>query len=252
MKIVLPSFALVLLACSTSAPNKSSEPSPSSASVGSSAEALRKLGQLDADDVQKCRAVAERCAGGDAGANPICERIDEHCDQLEAQLAADRTDLQQCLERAAACEAAATDPADCAEERAACEPADGDHRARRGQTMQCAGRAESCLGNRMGGRFGFGFGFGRRGGNDEADAGDAGAGVCQAGDDDFVGCCRGHHGNGADAGAPAQNGGFGRGRGGFGQGGFDRDRGRDQDRDRDAADAGAPGPRPGAPFRRNP
>ena len=252
MKFVLPSFALVLLACSTSSPDESSSnPSSSagsSAPVGSSAEALRKLGQVGADDVQACREAAARCAAGsDAASNPFCGRIGQHCDDLEAQLAADRADLEQCLEEAAACERSAADPADCALARAACEPADGEFRARRGRTQQCADRAERCLAPG-----GAGAGFGRR--VADADAGfgrrvadaDAGAGVCEADDDDFVGCCRGRHGRAGDAGAD----GFGagrRGRGGFPGQGFRPDR----DRDREDLDAGAPPPR-GAPFGRAP
>jgi hypothetical protein len=237
MKITLPSIALVLLACSTSAPNTSSE---SSSAVASSAEALRKLGQLDADDVEQCRDAAARCtARDDGGANPFCERIEQHCDDLEAQLAADRAELEQCLEEAAACEASAADPADCVAERAACEPADGAFRARRGRTTQCASRAERCFA--AGAGFDRRSGFGRRGALD-ADAIDAGAGVCEQQDTDFVGCCQGHR-RGADAGAPGLAGPGRRGRGGLP--GADRD----GDRDREDRDAGAPRPRRGAPFR---
>ena len=79
MKIALSSLATVLLACSTSS-SPDATPEVSRTTVSSSAEALRKLGQVDADDVQKCRAAAERCeAGPDAAANPFCERIDQHC-----------------------------------------------------------------------------------------------------------------------------------------------------------------------------
>ena len=138
MRLVLPLTAAMLpaamlLACSTSAPNKSSEPSENASSIGSSAEALRKLGQVDANDVQKCRDVADACsAGADSGSNAACERISAHCDELEAQLAADRAELEQCLQEAADCELTATDAAQCAEERAACEPKDGNFRTRRG------------------------------------------------------------------------------------------------------------------------
>lgn len=255
MKIALPSLTLVLLACSTSSPDTSASgkpgtsdttaaPSTSTASLGSSAEALRKLTQVDANDVQQCRDAAARCnAGGDAASNPFCGRVSQHCDDLEAQLAADRAELEQCLADAAACEASAADPADCAAARAACEPADGNFRARRGRTLECAGRAERCFdGGGFGGRFGFG-GFGRR----DADAADAG--TCDDDTTDFVGCCQGHHARGGDAGVPA----FGQGRGGpggFPGPGLRPD--RNDDRDDDIADAGARRPRPGAPLRRAP
>ncbi|HWO11102.1 MAG TPA: hypothetical protein VNN80_16520 [Polyangiaceae bacterium] len=237
MKITLSSIALVLLACSTSAPNTSSE--PAFGTVLSSAEALRQLGQVDADDVEQCRDAAARCAArDDGGSNPFCARVEQHCDDLEAQLAADRAELEQCLAEAAECEASAADPADCAAARAACEPADGAFRARRGRTMQCAGRAERCF---EGAGFGLRFGFGRRGAAPAADAG-----VCEEQDTDFVGCCHGRGHGGADAGAPGF--GFGRpGRGGLPGPGVDRDRDRD-DAD-DDADAGARRPRP-APFGR--
>lgn len=251
MKIALSSLATVLLACSTSS-SPDATPEVSSTTVSSSAEALRKLGQVDADDVQKCRAAAQRCEDGpDAAANPFCERIDQHCDDLEEQLAADRAELAQCLAEAAACEENAADPAECAAARAACEPADGEFRARRGRTRQCAERAERCLSEGgPGARFGFGRGAARD--DDRADAGDAGANVCTPDDTDFVGCCSGRHERG-DAGAQGF-GGFGRG----GRAGFPG-RGPRPDRDRDAADAGADagasargfGP-PGAPFRRAP
>lgn len=229
MKLALPMTALVLLACSTSEPRSSATES----SVGSSAEALRKLGQLDADDVQRCRDAASRCASGnDSGANPFCERISDHCDALEAQLAEDRAELEQCLQEAAACEAAASDPAECADARAACEPADGNFRARRGRTFQCADRAEQCLA--AGAGFGRGFGFGRRRAAQSADTGDAGAPTCDADATDFVGCCHGH-GGGADAGVP----GFGQLGGRRGPFGGPQGRGPGVHHDRDADD-GAP------------
>jgi len=237
--------AAMLLACSTSAPNKSSEPSENASSVGSSAEALRKLGQLDANDVQQCRDVADACSdGADSGSNAVCDQISAHCDALEAQLAADRADLEQCLQEAADCEQTATDPAQCADQRAACEPKDGNFRTRRGQTMQCAGRAEQCIAP---GRGFFGRGFGRRG--FEADAGDAGAVVCDDSAVDFVGCCQGKHHDG-DAGVGV-NGIFGgpRGPGRPGQvpGAGPQQHDNDNDNDDDRADAGAPRRGPPAP-----
>jgi hypothetical protein len=260
MRLVLPlTAAMLIAACNTSAPNDS-EPSPeSSSSVGSAAAALRKLGQLDASDVQKCRDAAQRCSEGDSGSEPICARIGAHCDALEAQLAADRSELEQCLQEAADCEQAAADPADCAQARAACEPADGDFHARRNKTLECASRAEQCIA--PSGR-GFGPGFGRRGG-DEADAG---AVVCDADAVDFVGCCQGHHrdgdaGVGIRGGFGAPQGGFGAPQGGFGapQGGFGLPPGRPgpfqhDDGEGEGADAGAPRrgiPMP-APFRHAP
>jgi hypothetical protein len=224
---LIPLTALLLLACSTSTPTTSSSGSPT---VGSSAEALRKQRQLDADDVERCRDLAAQCTdfAGDAGFGRACDRLDAHCDQLEEQLAADRAELEQCLEAAAACEAAATDPEECADQRAACEPADRDLRGRRGQTLECSNRAEQC------------FGGGRGRGRDD---GDAGALACEDGDDDFIGCCQGKHGGfgrRGDAGADADDR-----RPGFGLGpvfgGADRDERGDRDGDKDdAADAGRP------------
>ena len=239
MKIALTTFATVLLACSTSSPDATR--TERGASVASSREALRKLGQLDADDVQTCRAAARRCAAGeDATSNPFCERIDQHCDELDAQLAVDRAELAQCLEQAAACEESAADPSECAAARAACEPREGDFRARRGRTRECAARAERCLNDD-----GFGGRFGRGRVERLADAGDADAGVCTPDDADFVGCCRGRHERG-DAGVDG-SGGFGRsGRVGFPGRGFR------PDRDREDGDAGPPRPGPGSPFRRAP
>jgi hypothetical protein len=224
---LIPLTALLLLACSTSTPTTSSSETPA---VGSSAEALRKQRQLDADDVERCRDLAAQCTdfAGDAGFGRACDRLDAHCDQLEEQLAADRAELEQCLEAAAACEAAAADPAECADERAACEPADRDLRGRRGQTLECSNRAEQC--------------FGGRRGRDDADAG---ALACEDGDDDFIGCCQGKHGRRGQRGDAGIDGddrrpGFGF---GTGFGGIDRDeradRNDDGDRD-DAADAGRP------------
>ena len=111
MKLI-PFTALMslALACGTSAPTTSPE---TAGSIGSSADALRKLGQLDAQDVDQCRAFAASCvaAAADSGSALGCDRISEHCDALEEQLATDRSDVEQCLEKAVACEAAATDPA---------------------------------------------------------------------------------------------------------------------------------------------
>jgi hypothetical protein len=223
---LIPLTALLLLACSTSAPT----PSSSEPTVGTSAEALRKQRQLDADDVERCRDLAAQCDefAGDGGLGRGCERLSAHCDQLEEQLAADRAELEQCLEEAAACEAAATNPEECADQRAACEPADRDLRGRRGQTLECSNRAEQCFGGRRG-----------RGRDDS----DAGALACEEGDDDFIGCCQGKHGHrgergdaGADAADRRPGVGFGP-----GFGGVDRDERGDRDGDKDdEADAGRP------------
>jgi hypothetical protein len=206
--------------------------------VGTSAEALRKQRQLDSDDVERCRDRVAACSdkdANDAGLGRGCERLSTLCDQLEEQLAADRAELEQCLEEAAACEAAATDPEECADERAACEPADRDLRGRRGDTLECSNRAEQC------------FGGGRGRGQDD---GDAGALVCEDGDDDFIGCCQGKHGRRGqrgDAGvnADGRRPGFGF---GFGAGDrFDRD---DDDSDDDDDDAKADDADAGRPRRR--
>jgi hypothetical protein len=176
----------------------SSGPTPPGSSVGSSAEALRQLGRLGTEDVEKCRAFAARCAArADSGANPRCDRISDHCDDLETQLAEDRAELEQCLEEAATCEASAA--LDCERARAACSPKDEDFRARRGRTLECSSRVERCI---------------DRGGA----PGDAGADVCEDDADDFARCCHGEHDFGADAGA----GRFGRRR--HAGSGFDDDR----------------------------
>jgi len=247
-----PLTALLLVACSTSTPTTSPGGSTST-SVGTSAEALRKQRQLDADDVERCRDLVELCSNvegsdadgaGDAGSSRGCGRLIGLCDQLEEQLAADRAELEQCLEEAAACEAAATDPAECDEERAACEPTDRDFRDRRGQTLECSDRAKQCFGRERG-----------RGGDDA----DAGANACVAGDDDFIGCCEGKHGRGRDRGDAGVGGGDrgpgfgfrpgdapGAGNGPFGRG--DEDRGDDGDRDGDKDDDGADAGRPRRRF----
>jgi hypothetical protein len=249
MRFVLPLTAAMLFACSTSAPTPAPSASESDTSVGSSAAALRKLGQADANDVQQCRDAAQRCTdSADSGSSALCDRISAHCDALEAQLAEDRADLEQCLQQAADCEQGATDPAQCAEQRAACDPTNGDFRQRRGRTMECANKAEQCIAP---GRRGF---FGRR----DADAGDAGAVVCDDDAVDFVGCCHGGAHHEGDAGIGSGRGGFG----GFGGPGIGfPPPGRpgpgpfQHDGDDDGADAGAPRrggmPTP-PPFRRAP
>lgn len=198
------------LACSTSAPTP---PSEAAGSIGSSADALRKLGQLDAQDVDQCRAFAASCvtAAADSGSALGCDQINEHCDALEAQLADDRSDVEQCLERAVACEAAATDPTECEDERAACASADGKFRGRREGTLQCSNQAEQCLGRGMRGG---NRGFGRVGGAaNRAEPGDAGPSACDDDAVDFVGCCQHRHDSNGDAGARGEGDRFGRGRG---------------------------------------
>jgi hypothetical protein len=218
---ILTGCVLVGLACNTSS---SATPTGGSALVGDSAEALRQLGRRDADDVEKCREIAASCdADAGAGKRAVCDAIGRHCDELEAQLESDRAELEQCLEAAAACEQTAADPADCEEERAACVPADRSFRGRRGRTMECADRAEQCLDR--------GGGFGRRG---RATEGDAGAAVCDEEATDFVGCCRGKHGDRGDAGVSGDDR-FDRGRGsGFGP----RRPGADAPSDDDGSDDG--------------
>ena len=196
MKNLTPLSALFLIACGTSAPSTSSDPAPTK--VGSAAEAIRQLGKNDADVVAKCEQLVKRCEAiaADSGAgSAVCDRIDAHCADLAQQLSEARDQFQECLEGVAVCEASATSRADCAAERAACNPAGKDFEDRRGATLSCAERTQSCLPR--------GRGPGVRG-NDDDDNADADAGAQQCDDNamDFVGCCHGHgSGRGADAGA---------------------------------------------------
>lgn len=222
---VRPLAAFLLLGCSTGSPSASPTESASPADVGTAASALRRLGQNDAQAVERCRTAAERCAArsGDGGLNGICERIADHCDELEAELAEARAALEECLSAAAACEAAATDDAECEDERAACDELTPGFERRRGNTLECSNQAEQCLAP------------------EGADAGDAGA-ECSVEARDFVGCCRKRNRDGSDAGVDRGRDGrpgfgpFGRRRGGFFAG---RDRGGDRDNRGDDADAGA-------------
>jgi len=207
MKKLIPLSALFLFACGTSAPT-SSDPASTATDVGSAAEAIRQLGKNDADVVSKCEKLVKGCEAlaADSGlSGAICDQISAHCADLAEQLDEARNDFQQCLEGVAACEASAKSPADCRAERAACNPAGKDFEDRRGTTLACAERTQSCM-PRM-------RGPGDRGRDDA----DAGANQCDDGAMDFVGCCHGHggggHGGGADAGAAFPFGG-GRGLGG--------------------------------------
>jgi hypothetical protein len=239
----------MLLACNTSPPTPSTD---RTLSVGTSAEALRQLGQRVASDVEECRALAASCASeADSGPNVRCDRLEQHCEQLAQQLEEDRAELEQCLEEAAACEQSAADPAECEAARAACTPSDRQFQSRRGRTLQCASRAEQCLDP--------GARFGRARAASNAGAGanaDAGAQSCDAEATNFVGCCRGQHAGAGDAGVgaatnarrPGAFGGFQAGRGGGAFGGGNafggHAFGEKNDDQAEAADAGA------GPFRR--
>jgi hypothetical protein len=181
---MVPLCALMVLGCSTA---PSTAPVDHAASVGGSAEALRKLGQGDAVVVEKCRALVASC-NADAGAQSGCDDLARHCDALAGQLESDRSELEQCLEAAAACEQTASDPADCEQARAACTPADRQFRTRRGRTMECSNEAERCLDPGA-----------RRG--PFASGADGAVPTCDDDATDFVGCCRGNHGQRGDAGA---------------------------------------------------
>jgi hypothetical protein len=196
LKLLSP---LILLACSTSAPSPSNEANQAPP-LGSSNEALRQLGKQDADDVQSCRRAALRCeeSVADSGASGVCDQINEHCDDLEAQLAQVRAEFEQCLASAAQCEQTATDPAQCQAARDACAPAHESFRNRRGATLQCADRAEQCFTRGVG----LNVRFRPQQASDAGADADAGAQVCDDSAFDFVGCCHGGHGGGgADAGA---------------------------------------------------
>jgi hypothetical protein len=191
-----------LIACGSSAPSKSSDNATSgSTTVGSAEEAIQKLRKDDADVVASCDDLVKKCESfaGDAGkGEDLCQKLGDHCEELAQQLQEARDAFEQCLQGVAQCEATAANPADCSAQRAACNVTGKDHDARRGQTLSCAQRTESCLPR---GPFG-------RGGRD--DDGDAGANHCDADATDFVGCCHGGgHFGGGDAG-PGQFGGLGR------------------------------------------
>lgn len=203
---VTPFAALMLLACgcgSSGAPTGSSSSDSTSGTTGSSAAALRQLGQRDADDVSRCRAVARHCGAADASSNPFCAQMTAHCDELEAQLAGVRSEFEQCLAEAAECEQTATDPAACDAARAACGAPAKDFEARRGTTLACSERTESCLGRGMGPR-------GRR----DDGVTDAGVETCDGEALDFVGCCHGQHRGGAEDAGDGH--GFGKSLPGFG------------------------------------
>jgi hypothetical protein len=217
----IPLCALMALACGTSsAPDDS-------ASVGGSAEALRSLGQRDAQRVDKCRArVAECTADSGSAAGSRCERVSRHCNELAEQLESDRAELEQCLEAAVACEEKASDPADCESLRDACATTDRQFNTRRGRTMECANRAEQCLQADDDGRA-------------DPRSADAGAAVCDDDATDFVGCCRGRHRDPGDAGVNDDVFNGRQGRASNGVFGPSRDeRGRDLDVGKEHVDAG--------------
>lgn len=246
MKKLTPLSALFLVACGTSAPS-TSDTAPSANDVGTAAAAIRQLGKNDADVVSKCEKLVTRCQdiAGDSGAGgAVCEEIGAHCAALAEQLNEARDQFQQCLEGVAECEASATNAADCRRERAACNPAGQDFEQRRGATLACAERTQSCLPR---GRF-----PGARGNdNNAASADDADAGANQCADNvmDFVGCCHGRGGGkqvgGGDAGVERSGllGRLGQGRGpgahGGGFPGSGSDHGRGDDDADDADDTGA-------------
>jgi len=201
MKNLTPLSALFLIACGTSAPSTSSDTASSADDLGSAASAIRQLGKNDADVVAKCERLVQRCAAfaADSGAGgAVCDEISAHCADLAEQLSEARDEFQQCLEGVAECEASAANPADCRAQRAACNPAGKDFEGRRGATLECAERTQSCLPRAVGAR-----------GNGRAADADAGANQCDDNAMDFVGCCHGHGGGrpgggqfgGADAGA---------------------------------------------------
>jgi hypothetical protein len=192
-----------LIACGSSAPSNSADSatSGSTTTVGSAEEAIQKLRKDDADVVASCDDLVKKCESfaGDAGkGEDLCQKFGDHCDELAQQLQEARDAFEQCLQGVAQCEATAKSPADCSAQRAACNITGKDHDARRGQTLSCAQRTESCLPR---GPFG-------RGGRD--DDGDAGVNRCDMEPTDFVGCCHGGgHFGGGDAGA-GQFGGLGK------------------------------------------
>lgn len=194
-------MAGAIVACSSS--NGSGSPGSSTtepAEFGSAAEAIRQLGKNDADVVQRCEQLAQRCEafasgalGADAGDVPsgiaervgdVCEKISEHCTELAEQLSAVREELQACLERVAECEASDADASECRELRRECTPAGRNFEDRRGATLACAERTQSCLPR------------GRMGQQTAAEESDAGAVVCDDDALDFAGCCRGGFGRG--------------------------------------------------------
>jgi hypothetical protein len=192
---VTPFAALLLFACGNTAPSSSSTNEP----VGSAEAELRDLTQRDATDVDHCQALAKKCEqeNGDSGANPVCQEVATHCEELKNQLDDVRADVQKCLTAAAACEKSAKSSAECQTARDACTSLRDDFEKQRGNTLQCADRAQQCLGHDMDAPRGFGRGRG--------DVADAGADVCGGNALDFVGCCHGQHRGvdrrGADAGA---------------------------------------------------
>jgi hypothetical protein len=201
MRISPLAAALVLIGCGSNAsmPSSTSSSAASAAAtdeapVGSATEALRQLNKNDNDALQSCDDLVQRCNEhfSDSGATAgVCDKLAQHCAELDAELSAVRAAIQNCLEKAAACEQSkGADAGSCEAAHQACAPADKDFRAKRGQALQCSQNAQACLVPQMGP-----FHFGASG------ASDAGPNQCDANASDFVGCCHGHDNHfGGDAG----------------------------------------------------
>jgi len=139
---VVSGFALLLaLGCS------------SQARVGQNADsnqvstALQALTARDEQVVAQCGQAVQRCEQRlpDAAPSAVCEKLVEHCGELQAHLDEVRSHVVGCLNGVQACQEHAPEQAQCSRDITSCEPLAKGADADRDTVLQCSDKVQSCL-----------------------------------------------------------------------------------------------------------
>lgn len=137
---VLSALGLVLIVgCQSEAPRAADQGSPSAA--------LQALTARDDAALAQCGRAVENCneRRPDAAPADVCQRLADHCDQLQAHLAEVRKPAVGCLKAVQACEEHAPDAARCSSDPASCEPLNTGADEDGATVIECSSRVEACL-----------------------------------------------------------------------------------------------------------
>jgi hypothetical protein len=139
---VLCALGLLLLAgCNSQTPR-----TQNSETLRASA-ALEALSSKDSVAVAQCDHAVENCEARlpDAAPSGVCERLAQHCSELQEHLREVRAPAVGCWKAVEACAEHAADQAQCNRDAALCEPVDVAVTEDRATVVECSVKVEACL-----------------------------------------------------------------------------------------------------------
>ncbi|MEO8177905.1 MAG: hypothetical protein ABI895_03640 [Deltaproteobacteria bacterium] len=143
MTLRLSSLCALLLALGCSSETKlgkSSEPVQASA-------ALQALTAKDETAVAQCGHAVQNCEQQlpDAAGAAVCQRLAQHCGELQEHLSEARSHVVGCLNGVQACQEHAPEQAQCSRDVTGCDPLARGAQEDRDTVIQCSDKVQACL-----------------------------------------------------------------------------------------------------------